>query len=527
MKSLAHTILATLALATLTPASALDRFVSPTGSDAAAGTLAAPWKTFQKAANSARAGDTVFLRAGNYRELVQINVSGTAVAPITFRPYNTERVTMDLSGVSPRADLSAAIRLPSRSYVTIQGIEISNFRTTSDSSVPCGILVDGSSVGVKLLKNKITKIEQNNPYEGNWDANAHGIAVYGTTATGISSITISDNELSFLRLGASEALVVNGNVSGFNISNNRIFNCNNIGIDVIGYEGTCPTASLDRARSGIIAGNTVYNIDSSFNPAYDGHLTNGGGYRAAAGIYVDGGTNVTIERNHVYACNMGVELASEWAHGKTDFITVRSNVLRHNHQAGIIMGGYDADRGVTENCTICNNTLYSNDTLNTWSGQIQFQFYVQKNKFMNNIVWARGDNKLVVNHYTDESGSSAQRSLATTNVFSYNLYYCVGGTSTNVAFQAVVGGKFRSFTGVAGWQRSGLSGGDAGSSVANPSFIGGTPSTSATSSSFALNATSPAVNTGSLNTAVGVSEMDLFSDLRLKGGRIDRGADEF
>jgi hypothetical protein len=527
MNSLTSNSLLLLALATLTPASALDRFVSPTGSDSAAGTLTAPWKTFQKAANTARAGDTVFLRTGNYRELVQVNVSGTATAPITFRPYNTERVTMDLTGVSPRSDLSAAIRIPSRSYVTVQGIEISNLRTSSESSVPVGILVDGSSAGVKLLNNKITKIEQNNTVKGNFDANAHGIAVYGTTATGVSNITISGNELSFLRLGASEALVLNGNVNGFTVSNNKVFNCNNIGIDVIGYEGTCSTASLDRARNGKITGNTVYNIDSAFNPAYDGHLTNGGGYRAAAGIYVDGGTSVTIERNHVYGCNMGVELASEWSHGKTDFITVRSNILRHNHQAGIIMGGYDADRGVTENCTVTNNTLYSNDTTNSWSGQVQFQFYVKNNKFTNNIIWARSDNKLVVNHYTDDSGSSSQRNLGTTNTFSYNLYFCIGGSSSNVAFQSVVNGVPRAYTGLAAWQRSGLCGGEAGTSVTNPSFVGGTPSTTATTASFALASTSAAINTGTLNVAQDLSNMDIFGDTRIKGSRIDRGADEF
>ena len=75
-----------LILASFAASSALaaDRFVSPKGRDTNPGTLAAPWKTIQKAANSAKAGDNVFVRAGIYKEKVQINVSGTATAPFTF-----------------------------------------------------------------------------------------------------------------------------------------------------------------------------------------------------------------------------------------------------------------------------------------------------------------------------------------------------------------------------------------------------------------------------------------------------------
>src|SRR5437870_5458992 len=41
-------------------------YVSPSGSDAAAGGQAAPWKTLQKAADNAKAGDVVHVGAGTY-----------------------------------------------------------------------------------------------------------------------------------------------------------------------------------------------------------------------------------------------------------------------------------------------------------------------------------------------------------------------------------------------------------------------------------------------------------------------------
>jgi hypothetical protein len=527
--NISSTFLAAAALLLSTfAASAADRFVSPLGKDTNAGTLAAPWKTFQKAANSAKAGDTVFLRAGTYKERVQVNVSGTATAPIIFRNFDAEVVTFDMTGVTPGLDLSPVIRVSSRSYVTLQGFTICNYRTADDTRVPVGIMVDGACKGVQILGNKITAIEQLNTDEGNFDANAHGIAIYGTSATPISALTIDGNTLSNLKLGASEALVVNGNVDGFTISKNAISNCNNIGIDAIGYEGTCKTPALDRARNGVIVANTVTGIDSSKNPAYNGHFTNGGGDKAAAGIYVDGGTKILIERNHVYACNLGVELASEWANGKTDFITVRSNIIRHNHLAGIIMGGYDEERGVTENCTIANNTIYENDTAKNWAGQIYLQFYVRKNTFSNNIIWANSSQKQAIVHYPgSDTATAAQKEFSKDNVFSYNLYFANGATATNLTFQAFTGGKQKSFAGVSAWQNSGVSGKDVGSSLVNPKFATALPASSATVAAFKLQATSPAINSGNPTAALTVSDLDVSGETRLNAGRVDRGSEEF
>jgi hypothetical protein len=378
------------------------------------------------------------------------------------------------------------------------------------------------------LNNKISYIEQNNTVKSNWDANAHGIAVYGTSATAISALVIQGNEVSHLRLGASEAIAINGNVDGFRVLNNKVHDCNNIGIDAIGYEGTNSNKSLDRARNGVICGNTVWNIDSSKNPAYSGNFTTGGGYRAAAGIYLDGGTKIVIERNEVRASNFGVELASEHATGRTDYVIVRNNVLRHNHGAGIIMGGYDEDRGVTENCQILNNTLYQNDALTTWSGQIQFQFYVKNNVFRNNILWASSKTKQMIVHYPgSDKASSTQKEFGAGNVFSNNLYFCAGASSSGISFEIFTGGKFRSYTGVTAWQTSGKVSGDAGSSFANPKFATATPVSTSAVTAFKLMTGSPAINTGSASLVPGVSEMDVFAESRLKGGRMDRGADEF
>jgi len=58
---------------------------APAASDANPGTRALPFQTIQAAADKARAGDTVLVRAGLYRESVTLRQSGTPAAPITLK----------------------------------------------------------------------------------------------------------------------------------------------------------------------------------------------------------------------------------------------------------------------------------------------------------------------------------------------------------------------------------------------------------------------------------------------------------
>ena len=74
-------------------------FVSTAGSDLGAGTLAAPFRTIQRAASVAQPGDTVLIRGGVYRETVVPAHSGTQNAPITFAAYKGEDVIV--SGADP------------------------------------------------------------------------------------------------------------------------------------------------------------------------------------------------------------------------------------------------------------------------------------------------------------------------------------------------------------------------------------------------------------------------------------------
>lgn len=80
-------------------------FVSPSGSDQGAGTIAAPFQTIQHAADLAQAGDHVEIRAGSYHETVTPANSGVAGAPIVFEAYNGEQVFV--SGADPVSNWSS------------------------------------------------------------------------------------------------------------------------------------------------------------------------------------------------------------------------------------------------------------------------------------------------------------------------------------------------------------------------------------------------------------------------------------
>ncbi len=83
-----------------------DYYVATNGDDSAAGTIVAPFKTIQHAADVMVAGDTCHIRGGNYHEAVVIDgLNGSSGSPITFTGYNNEVVTMD--GSQPLTDLGS------------------------------------------------------------------------------------------------------------------------------------------------------------------------------------------------------------------------------------------------------------------------------------------------------------------------------------------------------------------------------------------------------------------------------------
>ncbi len=484
---------ATPSVAQLSPASGAGYYVAPNGSDGNPGTLDRPWRTIQKAAGTVGAGSTVYVRGGSYHERVTIQVSGAPGQPIIFRSYPGEQAVIDGTGLIPPAGWSALIDIRDRSHLVVQGFEICYYETARKNHLPMGIFIAGAGEDIRILDNKIHHVETN--FTGRDGGDAHGIAVYGTRAPqALTGIVIDGNEVCALKLGSSESLVVNGNVDGFRITNNIVHDNNNIGIDAIGFEGKAPEPAYDQARHGLIARNTVYNIDSYGNPAY-------GTDRSADGIYVDGGTRLVVERNVTHDCNIGIELASEHAGRSTSFITLRNNFVYHNTSMGIAIGGYDTQRGSTRHCVIVNNTLFGNDYRQEGNGELRVQYDARYNLIKNNIFSANSQNALIVNPYTQNKR----------NVVDYNLYFAPGGAANSV-WQW----KNIRYTGFARYQAE--TGNDVHGLFVDPELV--SPSTF----DLHLQTDSPAIDCG--QTIAEAGDEDFDGRPRVQGAAIDIGAHE-
>ena len=481
---------------TITAVIGVAFYVSTTGSDSNPGTVISPWRTIQHASNSVQPGDTVYVRGGAYNESVNISVSGSAAAgPITFQSFPGEQAIIDGTGLVPStSSTQGLINITNQSYISIQGFEIRNFQTSSASAVPAGIWVSGAGSNIQILNNLIHNIVTTSETNGN----AFGIAVYGTAApASLDGVTISGNQVYGLKTGQSESVNVDGNVSNFSITNNVIHDNDNIGIDIIGFEGVSPDPAYDYARNGTVTGNTIYNISAINNPGESNQYD-------ANGIYVDGGSQVVIERNLIHDVDIGIEMASEHQGHVTSFVIARNNLVYAANTTGISIGGYDGTVGGTDHCTIVNNTLFQNDTKNTGSGEFQIQYYATNNVFKNNIVYASSQG-LFINNWTSSEPDPAD--------VDYNLYYSSLSSSTaNFLWNATPYAGFPSYQSATGK--------DSHSQYMDPQFL------SLITPALQIRPTSPAVNAGIDLGSTVVGTLDFAGNPRVLGSNIDIGAYE-
>ena len=489
---------------------AADRYVSPTGVAGSAGTKTAPW-SLGNAMSRAQPGDVVYFRGGVYANawLGEITVSGTASQPIVYTAYPGEKVVIDGTNAGRSMPDDGAMRglvaLTNRAYVTIDGWEIRNLGTRNSSDV-AGVLIRGSSHHITLRRCNIHHIETSLSNSDGPEGTANGIAVLGQNGNAsVNNLTIDQCEVHDLKSGWSESVTINGNVENFRITNCFIHDCNNIGIDCIGFERVVPQGGAnDRARNGLVQGNVISGIDSSRNPAY-------GGSRAADGIYVDGGKNILIQQNRVTDCNLGIELGCEYPGQTAAGCTVRNNFIWKNHLGGIFLGG--AEPGVNGGAfgnTICNNTLYQNDVTPDRVAEVVIQSNAVNNTVKNNLIMASTLNRYVCN-WSGEGNRG--------NVVDWNVYYSPSAATAPWLSSWQWQGNYRQ--GFGAWKA--LSGLDAHSTFADPQFL----SVTAATLDLHIAATSAARDRSDPAVPSSAGEQDIDGEARAADGKQDVGADEY
>jgi len=118
-------------------------YVATIGNDGAAGTIGAPWATWQKAFDVAMPGDTVYFRGGVWKPTTHahgnnctmikptstsfIGHSGTAENPICYFNYPGEVPVLDGSLLERSGAYNTGISITDASYLNFRGLTVRNF----------------------------------------------------------------------------------------------------------------------------------------------------------------------------------------------------------------------------------------------------------------------------------------------------------------------------------------------------------------------------------------------------------------
>ena len=256
------------------PATANNLYVSPNGSDSAAGTKAAPLKTLAGAAKKAtKAGTTVFVAPGSYAGGFQTTASGTASARIYW-----VSTTKGGARIVPPSSSSKDVAWDNRgNYVSIIGFDVDGTNAGSGTKWVQGIYT-GGSYGM-IADNHVHNIAQNVPCTSN-----------GGSAIGVDSYyhgVMTD---------------VIGNV-----------------VNDIGPAGCTYVQGIYVSTSGTIKNNLVYRVAEAaihlWHDATNVIITNNTVTNSGYGIIVGGGdfyftsagaNNVFVANNIAYANRYGI-----------------------------------------------------------------------------------------------------------------------------------------------------------------------------------------------------------------------------
>ncbi|MGX5687452.1 hypothetical protein [Arcticibacter tournemirensis] len=387
-------------------------YVSNSGNDFNNGSVSNPFLTINKALEKAGPGDTIWVRGGIYYDKVSFPKSGQLNKPIVLKSYPGELPVIDGSKINV-AGWEAMVSFQDVKHISLEGFDICNLTSSKFNTDPQGISIKGNSGNISIRNCNIYNIKNHCTLK-DWRS-AHAIFVLGNGTSAIKNLTISGCTVHDTQTGTSESVTIAGNVDGFTIDHNKVYDIENIGIIIAGGDGLNPSGDLKTnfARNGVVADNELYNNSHTRSPHIWGETSYG-----AIAIYVCGGANTIIERNKVYNCDRGIGLVSESNVLATRTCIVRNNVVFDCWRTGIYMGDYlNYTTGGTYDSYVVNNTLYKNNKVAGAFGEVEGELRLTErcvnNVIRNNVVYA-GPNDVFVHKYT---------STGNNNVIDNNLYY--------------------------------------------------------------------------------------------------------
>ncbi len=199
-------------------------YVSATGTDSGAGSATNPWKTLQYAADNARAGDMIVVRAGTYTGF-QIYTSGTAANPIVFKADPGVLVNAKQSAASA---YSGAINMEGASHVAIDGFTV---KMATYGSV---------RTGIRSVENTGAVIRNNVIDDSSW---------WGVLTGNSANLLIENNTITNTRV--QHGIYIANSADNPVVRGNRVENSRGAGIQI--------NADRDLPGDGIISNALVEN----------------------------------------------------------------------------------------------------------------------------------------------------------------------------------------------------------------------------------------------------------------------------
>ncbi|MFC2028214.1 LamG-like jellyroll fold domain-containing protein, partial [Chloroflexota bacterium] len=292
-------------------------YVASNGNDNNPGTQQQPWRTITKAANTLRAGETVYVRAGTYYERVIPRNSGSPGDFITYSAYPGEKVTIDGSGYTLGIYGNGVFHIENKSYIKVVGFAIQN-------SQSAGIAAHNSCDHITISDNYIT-----NCYSS-------GIWVGDTGRS--SNIIVEDNEVYRCCTRVSQEGITLINVNIFEVYDNYVHDFPTVTSD--GH----PQVGID-AKAGCSNGSIHHNI------VHDTRV----------GIYIDASTmatdNITIYNNLCYSNSENGFTVHGERGGDVSNIWTYNNISHSNKHHGFMIN-YEAHSYT--NIYFINNSTYNN-----------------------------------------------------------------------------------------------------------------------------------------------------------------------
>jgi S-layer homology domain len=324
---------------------------NPAASDGNPGTAAAPWKTVVHAAETARSGDIVYVRAGTYNDgRIEPRASG-----VVFSAFPGEERQAVIEGWGIRAIGASDIIIHGFAFedianngVQAMGPGVDNVVIANNSTVR----TDYSGVSIR------GQLPSANPFD----------------PQGIRDVLIIGNDVRLANLVSSENISVGSGVVNVQVVANEVSEG-----DPGGTGGDEGIAFKNGVRDSKIYGNIVHDLSDR-------------------GIHIDGGesgwdaliTNIEIYDNLIYNnANQGLWVVTE-GEGDVDGVYIHDNIAYGNAADGFSVYDHPDGRalgGTVKNVVFENNTAFDNGVHSGFGGFSQDHPTATGIVFRNNISW--------------------------------------------------------------------------------------------------------------------------------------------